>query len=433
MSSTSSERYQPGMHWKIKKDTSLNKNAPNMQTKEVSIKELQKQQEELIRMQQMIQKQMATIQNAIWIQEQDKSRWIRSRKGHYDHEKQPEIQNKNSKIVKTKDRSPIAKPRYYNNGSFVSVNDYNNNYMTASSQIDRSKKEKNEKSVPLFNNEKRCNSALKKRRTRWEREREMSADKYASNANQSKSPALANLKPTYENVYFNNNIPQFLPGSNNGKSRTAFCSRDHSFYNDNTSVNHKASQIEKTAGLLNKKVFDVLRRTRPTQSTIKAVRMFFKLLKHFGKHYRHFDENETWNVLTNTLAANSNLIMHEISISIEKIESLEAMPDIFDEINSQLFAKKPKKGVPSCSTAFQKEVKPITNFLQSVVNHFDMKDKSWDIGSNSSGQKSWNKASVMTQKNSQPIQSKPKSKVLNNTSQLNVNVKNQKLTNPNPK
>lgn len=112
--------------------------------------------------------------------------------------------------------------------------------------------------------------------------------------------------------------------------------------------------------------------------------MFFKVLKLFSKHYRQYNENNTWVVLTNTLVSNANLISHELKSICIKCTNLESAPALFTEINDQLFNKKHKKGVPACSNSFQKEVKPIINFFKSLLSYFDMRDKSADGRSNTS-------------------------------------------------
>jgi hypothetical protein len=51
---------------------------------------------------------------------------------------------------------------------------------------------------------------------------------------------------------------------------------------------------------------------------------------------------------------------------------------ILSPSNLALFVKKQKRGIPSCSTAFQKEIKPITNMLLNLISYFDLRDKSAD-------------------------------------------------------
>lgn len=59
------------------------------------------------------------------------------------------------------------------------------------------------------------------------------------------------------------------------------------------------------------------------------------------------------------------------------------------ETHSKLFSKR-EKNVPSCSTSFQRELKPLANLLQSILNFYNIRDKSIEERSNNSRSRSTN-------------------------------------------
>ena len=97
------------------------------------------------------------------------------------------------------------------------------------------------------------------------------------------------------------------------KPKTTFWSKDKTTPTvNNVSANHKLHVLEKSISMINKKVFDNIKSTRPTQTTIRIIKMFFKVLKYFSKHYKPYNVNDAWAKHTNTLVSNSNLIIYEL-------------------------------------------------------------------------------------------------------------------------
>ena len=292
--------------------------------------------------------------------------------------------NANKSQILPEDKSHKIVTKCPNKASFVSISEYSNNYNTNSIIETRpSIMNSHEKQVPLFKSGVRSGLNSKVRRTRNQRELDVSADKYATSLVGPKKSMVYNRNniSKCDNVYFNSNIGHDAPTTvKTQKSRTTFCSRERTSYVAETGPNggHKLTQLEKAQNNLTTKAFQGLQRIRPTQVTIKVVRMFFKLLRKYSKHYRQYNINESWIALTNTLATNGNLIVHEVKAIVGRFEEMEVKPEILEEINSALFVKKVKRGVPSCSTTFQREVKPITNFLQALNNYFDLRDRSAD-------------------------------------------------------
>ena len=421
-SSTTSSLYEPGSTVHVQNSKSHD-SVNQTQSKEITIEELHKQQLELIKMQEMIQKQMSSINQAIQLQE--KAHNI-SRHMH-----------KNSVNISTSDYSNMDKngnssqflctkkskdtEKVLPNSSFVSVNDYNTNYISNPMNLSSKHNKTQEKSVPLFKSATKCRSIEKKRRSRGEREREISADRFAASSYQRRKSQLAHKRNDYaNNVYMNNTANTTISGTlmNTFKPRSTFCSKDRSTNNanSNASANHKLHLLEKSVSMINKRVFDNIKRIRPTQTTMRTLKMFFKVLKYFSKHYRQYNENDAWSKHTNTLVSNSNLIIYELKAIWKRVQYIENVPNFLNEMNALLFAKKPVKGVPSCSTAFQKEIKPIVNFCLNLINYFDTVDKSPEHNLFSSYQKSVGRSNLSNSKPRCLAAVRPTSKIKHNTS-----------------
>lgn len=261
--------------------------------------------------------------------------------------------------------------------SCVSISDFTSQYMTQSMLTNSRQTTENEKSVPLYNKENRSNSTYKQRRTRQERDKGVSTERVQEIPKCRKKSVVNYKQPTEEHVTFNEKFISKIPKLNHeGKSRTAYCSRERNSYMNETQIVSvsKCFQIEKNANLIHKKTIEAFRRLRPTNITIKVIRFLIKLLKVFNTKLNQFNHKETWSNLSQTIMKNSSVVLKEIKDLPLNCGNLANPPAVVNEIYDQLFNKN-EKGVPSCSTAFQKECKPFANLLQSVVNYYNSIEK----------------------------------------------------------
>lgn len=243
-SSSNSLQYESG-----KNNAAKNKQFTH---KEIEIEELRKQQEELVKMQELIAKQMMTIQKAIQIQE------YKVKPSNHRHKRSVEfVDESNTHTLNNVKATAVIG---YNNSqnediekheaSLVSVSDYNN-YNTTSSAMHSRQRYQNEKSVPLFKSaiERPKSSINTKRRTRDQRERDMSAEKYSmSSICKRKSVVASTRKNINHGAYFSTTFGKNMPTTTkNQPVRAAFCSKERKSFVDNTiiSTTNKSAQLEK--------------------------------------------------------------------------------------------------------------------------------------------------------------------------------------------
>lgn len=359
---------------------------------EMSIEQLQRQQEELIKMQNMIQQKMSTIQSAIY---QRESRENRSFQG----QARPirNIRN-NSKALAEYNRNAVPKvtnqKQQCKRKQDSSVSEYTSQYMTQSMLIPSNANYATEESVPLYQKETRSKSAMK-RRTRQERYKAISTERVQTVSACRKKSVAENKSKFDQNVKFDTTFVSKIPvlKHNENKSRTTFCSRERtSFIQRETTLcsitpTTKCIQIEKSATMITRKTIETLKKIRATQSTIKVMRYFVRVLKLFNKKLNMFNERDNWGGLCRSLCNNYAVILSEIKVLPFKCPQFATRtPKLVDEINSQLFKR--QKNVPACSTAFQKECKPFVKLLQNIIGYYTVREKSVEDRSNNSRSRS---------------------------------------------
>ena len=337
-------------------------------------------------MQNIIQEKMKNIQNAIIQCQPEESRVRKSgllhsstegNLNHHIHKENPKFNNYNNAY------SHVPSEHSPNDASFTSNTDIIGKSCNVSEISNLNAYEQIERSVPLFNVNTRCLSVNKKRRTRRDRGNHLSLSKDNSAIFERKS-SLVNLRSRQYPR------PKFQPLSTKSakkpnKIRKSFLTKEKTYvhFDNNVSMSHKKIQLDKMVQMITRRTFEVLSRIRPANNTVKTVKWLFKLIYSLNNQIKLINYRDPWNKLCTSLLSHSHLILHEIKYIPQQIAKLSDPPEILNEINDELF-RKTQKNAPSWSSAFQKEWKPISNFLASLLNFFDMADRSNDRLTNNS-------------------------------------------------
>lgn len=261
--------------------------------------------------------------------------------------------------------------------SCITMEEYTSQYMSQS-MLQQNRQETHD--APFYKQTLRSKSVNKKRRNREERTRQMSTERLG--APRTKSVAENKFKPQ-ENEHLDRTFVSKIPQiKQNVKSRSGLESNERISFiakePTHTAITPltKCLQIEKSANMINKKAIDGLKKIRAIQSTIKVMRYLIKVIKIFNKNLDVFNERDNWGGLCRSLCNNSEILLSEINLLSQNCTSLDKAPKLISEIHENLFMTKRQKGVPSCSTTFQKECKPFANLLQSIVGYYNVKETS---------------------------------------------------------
>lgn len=282
-------------------------------TTEVTISQLQKQQQELLKIQNMIQMKMSTIQSAIIQKESRGSKAIKANKDFRElnmHDR--------SILSQTIDSERPPTPELLNK-SCISISDYSSHQIDTTVnekrvlQITTSKYTTKEDSIPLFNAKTRCKSVTKQRRTRKERFNQQSSERQCEESYYTnKSVIKSNLNASFS-AKFESKIPSIM---HQPKTRTTLCSKERSTVSKEHShlALNKCYQVEKAANVISKKTFDILKRVRPIQSSVLVIRLFIKVLKLYNSRLCLFNEKDNLAKMLNALSVHSNIIIKEVKL-----------------------------------------------------------------------------------------------------------------------
>jgi len=342
--------------------------------REISIKQLQKQQQELLRMQNLINQKMSNIQSAI-------------------HQKDVR-ENKSTKVAPKAAKGRNSCDLGKMSKAVVTVGDYSCKSVMRSSCFG-----KKEPSVPLFKSDPRSKSTIKQRRSRQTRVHEMSMERtqqFSKPRGRNDSQRLGiSTKQEFpaQNVYQNNTAT--TPYNDSFVSKIPMLRQSHSrlrsgqgskermeVVNEVPIIVSRCVQINKAAVLINRKTFENLRVIRPIQSSIKVIRSFIKTMKIYNPKLNFLKETEHWAKLTYDLCKHSSILVKEIKELSLRCKIYQTPHPVIIEAEQELFSSK-QKNVPACSTAFQRELKPFSNLLQSLINYYNGRERSVENRSSS--------------------------------------------------
>lgn len=132
--------------------------------------------------------------------------------------------------------------------------------------------------------------------------------------------------------------------------------------------------VKKASNLITRKTFDALKRIRPIQSSIKVIRGFITILKFYNPTLKYLNENDNLMNLFQSIKTHSSVLLREIKLLCFKCTKYDVIPDVLEEIRKKVLSRK-EKNVPSCSSSFQRELKPFASLLLSLVQYYNSKGR----------------------------------------------------------
>ncbi|CAI2382231.1 unnamed protein product [Moneuplotes crassus] len=228
-----------------------------------------------------------------------------------------------------------------------------------------------EESVPLESSKRPSSSVSKSRRSRMDRYNDKSQERlhYGSLYNKGM------LSSFHSTLNGNSNLKSLAKPVRSkflANSRSNVCSKvrpENPILEEGTLQITKSLQVEKAAGLISEKTLKALKRIRPIQSSIQVIREFVKILKFYNPKLKSLNEEDTWMRLCFSIIHNSNIVLREIKLLSMKCTTYSQIPKVLEIFSKKILGKK-SKNVPSCSTNFQKECQPFIRLVQTLINYY---------------------------------------------------------------